>query len=319
MSEIVRYRGWLSDTKRWLTFPRRAGDIVISGPPKSGTTWMQTIVGLLVFDGLPEGAISDVSPWLDMHLRSTDDTFALLAAQRHRRFIKTHAPLDGLPWDDDVTYIDVGRDPRDVFVSMRGHAGNMSIETIERLRVETDDLVDLGVGWPDSDDPRLLVSAFLELEQHNDPGHANLANLVHHHELAWRARHRPNVYLAHYLDLTADLVGEMRRLRDVLEIRLSDARVDELSALATFKAMRGRADRAVPEANTGIFKDPVAFFRGGRSGDGIAMMTDDELRRYGERCAELTDDQDLLAWLHGGRSAADPTTPGRVLGPRDRS
>jgi hypothetical protein len=307
VSEIVRYRGWISDTRRWLEFPRRAGDIVICGPPKSGTTWMQTIVGLLVFDGLPDALISEVSPWLDMHLRSTEDMFALLAAQRHRRFIKTHAPLDGLPWDDDVTYIDVGRDPRDVFVSMRGHARNMSIETVERLRVETDDLVDLGVGWPDSDDPRLLVSAFLELEQHNDPGHVNLANLVHHHELAWRARHRPNVHLAHYADLTADLVGEMRRLRDVLDIGLSDARVEELSAHATLEAMRGRADRAAPEANTGIFKDPAAFFRSGRSGDGIDMMTDEELRRYDERCIEVTDDGDLLAWLHGGRTVADPT------------
>lgn len=317
MSEIVRYRGWISDTKRWRTFPRRAGDIVICGPPKSGTTWMQTIVGLLVFDGLPDEAISDISPWLDMHLRSTEDMFALLAAQRHRRFIKTHAPLDGLPWDDDVTYIDVGRDPRDVFASMRGHAENMSIEAIERARVETDDLVDLGVGWPDSDDPRLLVSAFLELEQHNDPGHVNLANLVHHHELAWRARRRPNVHLAHYADLTADLVGEMQRLRDVLEIRLSDARVEELAGFATLEAMRGRADRAAPEANTGIFRNPAAFFRSGRSGDGIAMMTDGELRRYDERCIELTDDRDLLAWLHGGRAAADPTDAGSRMAGHD--
>lgn len=120
MSEIVRYRGWIANTQRWLTFPRRAGDIVICAPVKSGTRWMQMLVLLLVFDGVPEQPISDISPWLDMHLRSTDEVFALLAAQRHRRVIKTHAPLDGLPWDDQVTYIDVGRDPRDAFASMQG-------------------------------------------------------------------------------------------------------------------------------------------------------------------------------------------------------
>lgn len=208
MSEIVRYRGWIANTQRWLTFPRRAGDIVICAPVKSGTRWMQMLVLLLVFDGVPEQPISDISPWLDMHLRSTDEVFALLAAQRHRRVIKTHAPLDGLPWDDQVTYIDVGRDPRDAFASMQGMEANLSVETFERLRVETDRLDDLGINWPDTDDPRALVSTFIELERHTDHGDVNLANLLHLHQLAWDARHRDNVHLAHYADLTADLIGE---------------------------------------------------------------------------------------------------------------
>lgn len=95
-------------------------------------------------------------------------------------------------------------------------------------------------------------------------------------------------------------------MRDVLGIRVTDDRVDALAGLATFDAMRSRADSSAPDANFGTLNDPAAFFRGGRSGDGIAMMTDDELRRYDERCAELTDDQRLLAWVHGGRAAADP-------------
>lgn len=37
--------------------------------------------------------------------------------------IKTHTALDGLPWDDRVTYVCVGRDPRDVALSWDNHRG----------------------------------------------------------------------------------------------------------------------------------------------------------------------------------------------------
>ena len=47
-----------------------------------------------------------------------------LAAQTGRRFIKTHLPLDGLPYRPDVQYVVVGRDARDVFMSLLNHWGN---------------------------------------------------------------------------------------------------------------------------------------------------------------------------------------------------
>ena len=37
---------WNND--RWQTFSARAGDIIISSPPKCGTTWMQTMCALLI-------------------------------------------------------------------------------------------------------------------------------------------------------------------------------------------------------------------------------------------------------------------------------
>ncbi len=44
--------------------------------------------------------------------------YAQLGEQRHRRFIKTHTPLDGIPLDPQVTYIVTARDPLDTFVSL---------------------------------------------------------------------------------------------------------------------------------------------------------------------------------------------------------
>ena len=309
MGGLVRYHGFIADSSRWEGFALRDDDIVITTPSKSGTTWVQTIVALLLFDGVPAEPVSRLSPWLDVSLRSREETEALLDAQTHRRFIKTHAPLDGLPWSPHVTYISVGRDPRDAFVSMNAHQANFDGDALVQRRVDAvgdEDLASLERRWPEGDDPRELVGAFLEIPRHENHADVNLANVLDHLAQAWAVRHEPNTVLVHYRDLSADLTGEMLRLRDVLGLDLADDRVAELATWATLDSMRARAPRAAPEADHDVWVDPAAFFRGGRHGDGAAMMTDDELRRYRERCRELVDDEALLAWVHGGRVAADP-------------
>ncbi len=45
----LRYKSADEDSARWLGFPFRQGDIVISARSKSGTTWVQMICALLVF------------------------------------------------------------------------------------------------------------------------------------------------------------------------------------------------------------------------------------------------------------------------------
>src|SRR5262249_55493828 len=114
---LVRYQSVTSDSARWDGFEFRAGDIVISTPAKSGTTWTQMLCALLILAGadFPE-PLGVLSPWIDMPNRAIDDVRATLARQRHRRFVKTHTPLDGIPMRDDVTYLVVGRDPRDIAI-----------------------------------------------------------------------------------------------------------------------------------------------------------------------------------------------------------
>src|SRR5262245_17758689 len=93
------------------------------------------ICALLVFQSPSFGEALDViSPWLDMLTRDRDSVLADLDAQQHRRFIKTHTPLDGLPWDPRVTYIEVGRDLRDVFLSWDNHMENMDIVNVIAAR-----------------------------------------------------------------------------------------------------------------------------------------------------------------------------------------
>ena len=94
----VRYRSFLFDSVRWDGFALRPGDIIISTPPKCGTTWMQMICALLIFRTPAfDRPLDLISPWLEMLTRPRADVVADLEAQSHRRFIKSHTPLDGLP------------------------------------------------------------------------------------------------------------------------------------------------------------------------------------------------------------------------------
>jgi aryl sulfotransferase len=73
----VRYRNVICDSARWDGFPFRDDDIVISTPPKCGTTWTQMICALLIFQTseLPR-PLDQITPWLDQSLRNLDDVFA---------------------------------------------------------------------------------------------------------------------------------------------------------------------------------------------------------------------------------------------------
>lgn len=306
MARPERYHGFIASSDRWDGFELRPDDVVIATPPKSGTTWMQTLVALLLFDRVPDEPIPHLSPWLDMNVRSRDEVHAMLAVQQHRRFIKTHTPFDGLPWDDRVTWIVVGRDPRDVAESMRHHGANMDRERGMALRVAAvgdDDLEELMARRGDSDDPREQWREFLEGERGRDSTSTRLAHVVHHLGLAWERRHLPNVHLFHYADLTADLPGQLGRLADALDVPCTPAHAVDLARHATIDAMRDRADRTTPEASLGVFLDNRRFFRAGRHGDGAAAMTAQERARYDERLVELVEDPELRRWLHGGWSA----------------
>ncbi len=144
---VRRYVGTMYDSNRWDDFELRPGDIIIAAPPKCGTTWTQMICALLIMQE-PELPLplNRLSPWIDMVTRARTEVFADLQAQSHRRFIKTHTPLDGIPHDPAVTYICIGRDPRDVALSIDHHIDNTDIDAFlkARERAAAIDRIELG-------------------------------------------------------------------------------------------------------------------------------------------------------------------------------
>ena len=124
---IHTYLDVIADSARWDSFRPRKGDIVVATPPKCGTTWVQMMCALLVHQtaALPL-PLTRLSRWLDRHTEPIEKVVADFEAQPFRRIVKTHTPLDGLPYCEDATYVFCGRDPRDALLSMADHLANVS-------------------------------------------------------------------------------------------------------------------------------------------------------------------------------------------------
>ena len=306
---LVRYKSFVMDSGRWEGFDFRDGDVIISTPPKCGTTWTQMIMAMLVFqDPVLPRPLAEISPWLDMLTDKRDDTVALLEAQQHRRFIKSHTPLDGLPWDDRVTYVAVARDPRDAGFSWDNHMANMNIEKLVGARmaaVGMDDVSPDDLPPPPAETEIGRFWQWVEDASAADKITSSLTSTMHHLRTFWDARDRSNVVLLHYDDLCADLEGEMRRLAARLGIDVAEDRWPALVEAARFDQMRARADEIVPDSTHQIWQDNRQFFdKGGCRWR--AHLGEDDLRRYEARLAERGHPADLVAWAHEGRAALEP-------------
>ena len=119
------YRGTITDPDRWGHYNPRVGDVLVITPAKSGTTWTQSIVAMLLNGGpdLP-APVTELSPWVDANFFPVEDVFPRLEAIKGRRVIKTHTPADGYPVWDGVKTISVYRHPLEVVISLRKHVQN---------------------------------------------------------------------------------------------------------------------------------------------------------------------------------------------------
>lgn len=278
----IRYRSREEDSARWLSFRFRPGDIVISTRRRTGTTWLQMICALLIFQrpDLP-APLWHLSPWLDHLVVPPEMLYTQLAGQPHRRFIKTHTPLDGLPYYPYVTYLVSARHPLDMFVSLRHHVENLNG-------------ADAAPASPNDDLARWLTGE----EDFLEP----LPAVMWHLTDAWARRFWPNVLLVHYDDLAVGLEAQMRYLAWRLGIRVPEGAWPALVAAAGFDQMRGRAGQLVPGAGHGPFRDSAAFFRRGTPG-AREVFTAEEVARYQARAAALAP-SDMLEWLHASRTSA---------------
>jgi aryl sulfotransferase len=291
--ELTHYSSPDEDSSRWTDFPLRDGDIVISARSKTGTTWLQMICALLVIQTpeLPD-SLANISPWLDWLGTSRSDVYARLASQDHRRFIKTHTPLDGLPVVDQVTYLVTGRHPLDMAVSLYYQGGNLNRTRIREL-----------TGQPGSQligDQRAPLHEWLVgwIEDDVEPKESldSLPGVLWHLTDAWNRRPIQRVVLVHYDDLVRNLGGEMRRIADRLGISVREDIWPGLVEAATFARMRASAASTAPNPS-GILKDPEAFFRRGHSGAGAEALSRIELDRYYRRASTMAP-PDIFKWVH---------------------
>jgi aryl sulfotransferase len=294
-----RYQHAIFDSGRWERFEPRSTDIVVATSMKAGTTWMQGILASLLWPaGDPPAFFGTVSPWLDNRLDPIEDTLALLEAQQHRRFIKTHTAADGLPVFDEVRYVVVGRDGRDVFMSMINHWDKMRHGVIRIMNeLAGDEVADFPIWHGD-------VHAFFDsfISKGSFPWEGDGApwwSHFHHCATWWDLRGEPNVLFVHYNDLLADLEAEMRRVADFCDIQIQEASWPAVVERCRLDEMREEARRAEHLA-AGFVGGADSFFYKGSNGRWREVLTEDELSRYRQRVREVLA-PDAATWLEYGR------------------
>ena len=245
-----------------------------------------------------------VSPWVDARWQGpVEPVLAALEAQEHRRFVKSHLAADGLLFYPQAKYVVVGRDTRDVFMSLWNHYSAYTDVAYSLFN----DADRPGPEFPRAPEsprdlwPRWISEGWFEWEPDGWPFWS------HHHHLStwWEAREQPNVLLVHYGDLLADTRTEIQRLADFLDIDVPEERWEPLLAEITIDAMRRDARGADNEDPVAmIFEGGVSrFLYKGTNGRWRDVLTDDDLALYDAAAATL--DPALRRWLEGGRHAAD--------------
>jgi aryl sulfotransferase len=283
------YKGVLTDGMRWDGFVHRPGDIFVCTSGKNGTTWMQAICALLVF-GRPDIEFNPaaISPWIDAVFEPIDEVLAMLEAQTHRRVIKTHTPLDGIPFFDDCSYVCVYRDPRDVYFSMRNHVDNMKLELLAD-RVAED---------PQEGFRAWTTASFAPGESES----FSLAALVHHYDSFRAFEHLPNIHIFHYSDLKRDLAGGMGRVAEALGVEAEPALLVELAETASFDNMRKNAERFAPGADRDVWHDTARFFNKGDVGQWRDGLTGEDVELFEKSLNALLPAERARWMLHGSEA-----------------
>jgi aryl sulfotransferase len=279
------------DSTIWNDFRFRDGDIVISTYAKSGTTWVQQIVSQLIFSGAEGLDVAEMSPWLDLRVPPKEVKLPAVEAQTHRRFLKTHLPVDALVFSPKAKYIYIGRDGRDVVWSLHNHHFHANDKWYAALN-DTPGRIGPPIEKADPDVRRY----FLEwLERDGHPFWPFWENI----RTWWDIRRLPNVHFVHFSQLKADMPEEIRRIADFLGIEAAPDKWPAILEHCSFDYMKRHAERSVPLG--GVFWDGGAgtFINRGTNGRWRDVLSADDNARYEAR-AEAELGADCAHWLATG-------------------
>jgi len=290
------YQNHHLDSTRWNDFKPREGDVVVATSLKAGTTWVQWIVLNLLFpEGTPLPA-GKMAPWVEVTLPPPEATMSALENMKHRRVMKTHLALDGLPYFPDTRYVVVGRDGRDVAMSLWAFYNDFSDEMYGMLQQAS------GVELPRCpDDFRQFWSdwiskGYFEWEHDGYPFWSHL----HFMETWWAFRHLDNILFLHFNDMLQDLEGAVRRIAAHLSIELTQEQVSHVAGISTFDYMKRNADKTSPLPVDNMLKSgPAAFFHKGTNGRWRDVLSDEDLEAYRQAVARNLM-PDCAKWLENG-------------------
>jgi hypothetical protein len=275
----------------------RDGDIVVSVPAKSGTTWTMNIVHQLRSGGDPD--LDDVYrevPWLEFVPGPTATPDELVRRidsmpPRPRRAFKTHSAPEALPYHaagsgTDVQYVVVVRNPDEVLASFYPFVGAHSAEWFALWGIDKQAFV-----------PPDIEAYFETLGKAMLPG-----GMFGFLAAWWPLRHAPNVLLMHFSDMKRDHEGSVRRIADFLGFEPAAEQWPAILEYTSFPWMKLHEHKfEIRHAADVPVLDSGAMVRKGKIDaaheDGVTPAMSAELKAIGQ---EMLADRQAFEWLYFG-------------------
>lgn len=282
------------DTTKWKAVKLRDDDIVIVTAYKAGTTWVQNIVKeLLYFERPVPQSFLKCCPWLDFRFPRMEMQSVVLETCTERRLLKTHSPVEAIPFSKKVKYIYVGRDGRDCFMSLVNQY-RAADETFYSVINDENGLVGppmprfiesdhneavlfdrwIGQGWP-----------AMEGETDGWPFWSLFDNVASW----WNVRTEKNVLFVHFNDLKRDLLHNLHSISNFIDVSLPDDAYEALATRLSFDHLKISAmtDSSTVIAPPGIFwrHGLNDFFYRGTNGRWMGILSEEQLIRYDEKAS----------------------------------
>lgn len=276
------------DSTVWNDFRFRDDDIIIATYAKSGTTWVQQIVSQLIFQGQENLQVAEMSPWLDLRVPPKEVKLEEIESQQHRRFLKTHLPVDALVFSPQAKYIYIARDGRDVVWSMYNHHVNANQDWYDALN-NTPGLV----GPPIEPPPESVRQYFLDwLSKDGHPFWPFWENI----RSWWNIRDLPNVHLVHFADLKQDLPGEIKSIATFLDQAVDNSVFDQILHHCSFDYMKAHASNSVPLGGAFWEGGATTFIHKGTNGRWRDILSEQDCSNYESAAIHQLGD-DCAKWL----------------------
>ncbi len=281
----------LMDSQRWKNVNIREGDVIIASYGKSGTTWVQQIVGQILSRGDPATEVAKASPWVDMRLVPPEVYFALEASGK-RRFFKTHSLPHAIPHSPLAKYLYVGRDGRDICWSLHNHFSSFTDDFLSTLNS-----VPGRFGPPQVRGAADVHQFYTDwIERDGTPSWSFWENI----RSWWEARTFPNVQLIHFNDLKADLEKSVNEVAAFLGAPLDGRDIPKILRHCSFAYMKDNAASSAPRGGDAFVGGAKTFINKGTNGRWRDVLSASEISDYESRAlAELG--PECAEWLqHGG-------------------
>lgn len=189
------------------------GDVFVTTYPRSGTTWTEQIVHLLVNNGEQgEQRLTDAVPWLETLPHRPNGMVEFLKTMPPRRLFTSHLPYSLMPPLNNSTakVVYIARNPKDVAISNYFHVKSKA---------------NYDGPWEE----------YFQLFLNDDIGFGPYFD----HILSWwqASQKDKNILFLKYEDMIRDHAGNVTKIASFLDIQADSQLIDTVVTLSSFKSM----------------------------------------------------------------------------------